>query len=144
MTIRVAFRYNDPRIFARLVCFVRGGDSAHCEASDRWEQESHSCVSSSFLDHGVRRKLLVLAPDKWRIYEIQEPTETVADWYRKNAGKGYDLLGLLGFFVRRISGEPNKYFCSEAVASMLRLPNPWAYDLMLLESVCAKIGTRVQ
>jgi len=144
MTLRVAFRYNDPRIFARLVCWVRGGDSAHCEVSDKWTGLSHSCVSASFVDKGVRRKQLWLAPEKWRIYELELSPEVVADWYRKNAGKGYDILGLLGFLFRRVTGESNKYFCSEAGAAMLGYSNAWAYDLVLLESVCAREGKQVQ
>ena len=145
MTVRVAFRYNDKRIFARLVVLVRGGDSAHCEISDRWDNEGgHSCVSASFLDGGVRRKFLTLPKEKWRIYELDSPVEAVADWYKKHVGKGYDILGLLGFIVRTKIENPNRFFCSEAVAAVLGLFMPWTYDPRKLEVYCKEKGKQIQ
>jgi hypothetical protein len=143
--IRVAFRYNDDRLFSRLVTWFRGGDSAHCEVSHEWTDLWYSCTSASFMDGGVRQKRMLLPSTKWRIYEIPDvsPAEVVM-WFERHHNKKYDTFGLFGFVWRRIRGSVNKYFCSEAVADMIRLPSPHLYDLELLESVCARLGRRIQ
>jgi len=142
--IRVAFRYGDKRLFARVVCLLQGGDTAHCEVAVAWNQGFHECISSSFLDKGVRRKVINLVPSKWRIYELDMSAVVVEKWYAQNKGAGYDLLGLAGFVIRRIKGWMRKKFCSEAGAEIIGLPDPWRYDPALLESVCARFGRRAQ
>lgn len=142
--IRVAFRYNDKRLFARAVCLLQGGDSAHCEAAWSWDGLLHECVSSSLLDGGVRGKAIDLVPGKWRIYELPGSYTAVTNWLELHKGERYDILGLLGFVFRRIKGWLRAWFCSEVVADIMQLPEPWRYDLALLESVCARFGRRVQ
>ncbi len=144
MTIRIAFRFQDPRLFARLVCFVQRHDSAHCEVAWSWADQQHECVSASFVDHGVRAKSIAMPPEKWRIYELPLPYRRVLDWFDAHKDEGYDWLGLLGFIVRRVKGWLRRKFCSEAGADIMGLPDPWRYDLALLESVCARFGRRVQ
>lgn len=141
--IRVAFRYGDKRIFARAVCWLRGGDSAHCEVSHRWEGEEALCTSASFMDGGVRQKTINLSPDKWRVYEMDISPEDVVKWHRKHQGKKYDVLGLLGFIWRRVEGSARRFFCSEVSAEIMGLPEPQLYDLRTLESVCIRFGKRV-
>jgi hypothetical protein len=143
--IRVAFRYNDERIFARLVTLVRGGDSAHCEISHIWRGDFHTCTSASFMDGGVRQKQIPLTADKWRIYEIDfVNAQDVTKWFEANHHMKYDVIGLLGFIWRRVEGSMNRWFCSEAVADIMKLPEPHLFDLRSLESVCARFGKRIQ
>ncbi len=143
--IRVAFRYGDPRLFSRLVSLVQGGDSAHCEVAYYWEGDTYQCVSSSFVDDGLRKKEIPMPENKWRIYEVSGKTkDEVLAYYIKHEGSKYDWLGLLGFVIRRVKGFSKRKFCSEVGAEILGLKDPWRYDLALLESVCAHIGKRVQ
>lgn len=142
--LRVAFRYNDPRPFARAVCWFRGGDSAHCEVSFQVESGQHTCVSASFLDGGVRCKTMPLPPEKWRVYELDVEDLRAWAWFSANAGANYDILGLLGFIWRPVKGSAHRWFCSEAAAAIIGLENPEAYDLILLESVCKRFGRKVQ
>lgn len=143
--IRVAFRYGDKRLFSILACFFQRYDSAHCEVAYNWSGTLHNCVSSSFLDHGVRAKDIDMPADKWRIYEIDEPQENVLEYLEYNDDCKYDVLGLFGFIIsRRIRGSRRKKFCSETGAEIIGLSDPWRYDLALLESYCAKVGRRVQ
>ena len=143
--IRVAFRYNDKRIFARLVTALQGGDSAHCEASASWTGNTYNCVSSSFLDGGIRTKEIYMSAEKWRIYEIDSvDASRVNEVYKKYKGSGYDWFGLVGFVFRRVKGFLHRVFCSEYVAEVIGLDEPWRFDLVLLESVCKLIGKRVQ
>jgi hypothetical protein len=140
---RIAFRYNDTRLFSRVVCLLRGGDSAHCEVAIEQSDGTHWCVSSSFLDGGVRGKDMPLPADKWRVYEIDAQRDPAA-WEVEHAGKGYDILGLLGVAFPPFGHSRRRWFCSEAAADMLGLREPHIYDLRTLESVCARFGTRVQ
>lgn len=146
--LQIAFRFGDRRWFASLVCALRGGDSAHCEMSvlrDRLTREvEHHCISASFLDDGVRFKTMPLPVEKWRIYEMPQDSTSAIEWLREHDGDKYDWLGLLGFMARWIRGRSNRRFCSEAAAEVLGLPDPFRYDLALLESVCSRFGRRVQ
>jgi len=145
MMIRVAFRYKDTRLLARLICLVQGGDTAHCEVAHQWDGGiSYTCVSASWVDSGVREKRISLYPSKWRIYELPVEKAKVVDWFYSNKGKPYDLLGLMGFFIRRIRGSKKAWFCSEVAADILGLPEPHRYDLNLMESVCHRFGIRIQ
>jgi len=141
--ILVAFRYNDRRLFARLVCLLRGGDSAHCEGVYRSVNDMHGCVSSSFIDGGVREKIMPLPAEKWRMYEVPEAVDPRA-WLVQHTGKKYDLLGLLGILLPTLGHSRRRWFCSEAVADMLGLSEPHLFDLRSLESVCALNGKRIQ
>lgn len=142
--IQVAFRFADSRLFARLVCLLQGGDSAHCEVVVRSVADVHECISASYLDGGVRSKTMPLPAAKWRIYDVPGDPEGARAWLRKHEDQPYDLLGLLGFVIRRVRGRGDAWFCSEAAAAMLGVRDPWRYDVALLESVCAKLGTRTQ
>lgn len=142
--IRVCFRHGDRRLFARLVCAWRGGDSAHCEAAFDWRAQSHDCVSASWLDGGVRIKTIDMPAEKWRIYEVPGDRNRALAWAAQHDGERYDVLGLLGFVFRRIKGWTSAWFCSEVVADVMYLPEPYLYDLRALESVCARYGVRVQ
>lgn len=143
--IRVAFRYGDKRLFSILACFFQRYDSAHCEAAHTWSGQDHVCVSSSFLDDGVREKEINMPPEKWRIYELDEDPVKVKQYLSENDSCKYDVLGLLGFIIsRRIRGMKKRKFCSEVLAEIIGLQDPWRYDLALAESYCIKVGKRVQ
>jgi hypothetical protein len=141
--IRAAFRYGDTRLFSRLVTFFRGGDSAHCEVAWAWIGHMHECVSASYLDGGVRAKVLALPPKTWRIYELDSAVEPL-EWYCVHSGSRYDVLGLLGILWPRIGHQRRRWFCSEVLAAIIGLPEPQLYDLRVAESVCAKLGVRIQ
>lgn len=142
--IRIAFRFSDPRLFARLVCLVQGGDSAHCEVVVDSVGDVHECISASFVDGGVRAKRMSLPPSRWRIYEVPGDVAAARLWLSINEGAPYDALGLAGFVIRRIKGWTGAWFCSEAAADILGLRDPWRFDLALLESFCEHLGERVQ
>jgi hypothetical protein len=143
MIARIAFRYGDRRLFARLVCLLRGGDSAHCEVATREFARSFWCVSSSFLDGGVRSKDMPLPAEKWRIYEIEAQRDPV-QWCAEHSGAKYDVLGLLGVVLPPLGHERKRWFCSEVAAAILGLREPHIFDLRALEAVCARFGTRIQ
>lgn len=133
--ILIAFRHSDPRLFARAVTALRGGDSAHVEAALPLPAEGmHLCVSASFLDGGVRGKVIDIGnADKWRVYRWAGPHLDPLVWLKANDKARYDLLGLIGILAPRVGHSRSKRFCSETVAEMLLLPDPHSYDLVALE-----------
>lgn len=135
--IRICFRYGDSRWFARLVCLLRDGDSAHCETAHRWVGDVYDCVSSSWMDGGVRGKIIEMPHQKWRVYEVPGSPDDVRRWLVDHAGEKYDWLGLFGFVLPfRIPGFLRRWFCAESSADHMWLPRPVIWDLVLLESVC--------
>jgi hypothetical protein len=132
--LRVAFRYGDRRLFARLVCLVRGGDSAHVEAADHLAGDMHKCISASFVDKGVRPKDIWLTHKKWRVYQTDIPAERAYAWLARNDHRGYGWLRLVRFlfpFFRPNVGGP---ICTIAVGEILGLPDAECHDLRSLES----------
>ncbi|MCE2658304.1 MAG: hypothetical protein LW854_08650 [Rubrivivax sp.] len=131
--ILIAFRHSDTRPFARVVTLLRGGDSAHCEVAIP-VQGVHLCVSASWLDGGVRGKVIdISSADKWRVYRWTGPHIDPIDWLKSNKKARYDRRGLLGILLPPVGHNPGKKFCSEAAAEMLMLPYPATYDLGQLE-----------
>lgn len=133
--ILIAFRHSDTRLFARAVTALRGGDSAHVEAALPLPVEGmHLCVSASFLDGGVRGKIIDISnAAKWRVYRWMGPHLDPLVWLKANDKAQYDLRGLLGILAPRVGHDRTKRFCSEAVAEMLMLPDPHSYDLAALD-----------
>ena len=78
------------------------------------------------------------------VYELDADAAKALEWLDAHRGEGYDLLGLLGFAFRPFKGFFRLWWCSEAVAAMCGFAEPWRYDVATLESVCARIGRRVQ
>jgi len=141
----IAFRHSDTRLFSRLVTLLRGGDSAHVESAIPSPDGRLSlCVSSSFLDGGVRGKVIDLTdPHKWRVYLWSHPHANLRDSLEKYKGWKYDHLGLLGILWRPVGHALHRLFCSEFNAMHLQLKEPHLYDPRGLESVVASLGTRV-
>ncbi len=144
----VAFRHSDRRIFARFVCAIRGGDSAHVEAALPLLGPLHQCVSSSFIDGGARGKVIdITDPSKWRVYKIDDDYHLdPIEWLRKNYKVKYDLLGLVVSTIPVVRDNPNKKICSESVAEMIPtlIGDPRIYDLVRLEAELAYFCKRVE
>jgi hypothetical protein len=138
--IRICFRYDDTRLFARLVCALRGGDSAHVEVAHRWIGDMHDCVSSSWVDDGVRPKLIQMHQDRWRVYEVPGNPEDVRQYLKEHEGEKYDWLSFFGYgLLRRLSGSSRRKTCVEVAADLMWLRSPHRWDLYDLESVCLRL-----
>lgn len=141
--IKVAFRFNDDRLVSRLICWVRGGDTAHCEVIHRTVGDVHHCVSASYVDGGVREKIMLLPADKWRVYEVMGDPLRVRAWLEAHDHESYGWLRFLVFIIglRLNVGAP---ICSSSAADMLDLDAGELYCPRLIESVCARYGARLQ
>ena len=97
------------------------------------------CWSSSFMDGGIRRKFIRPDWNHWDMIEVDADRHQVAQWFEAREGQRYDLLGLAGFVFRRFADDSKKYFCSEAVAAALGIPEPWRFDP---NTLAAALGRR--
>lgn len=131
--MHVAHYKGRTRMFNRLVCWYLRGHVSHTELVLCTDTAGVSlCASSSFMDGGVRAKWIALDPEHWELREVIGDRAKALQWLEDHKGQGYDVLGLLGFVWRRIEGARKRWFCSEAVAAMLGLPDPWRFDPMTL------------
>jgi hypothetical protein len=92
-------------------------------------------ASSSYMDGGVRFKVIDFDPALWDFVDLPAHLEKAAfEWFLAHRGQPYDLLGNLHFIVAPVRNDKRKWFCSESVAAALGLPEPWRYDPATLAS----------
>lgn len=85
--------------------------------------------SSSFEDGGVRSKLIDFDPARWDLVDLPPALEQAAvAWFEAHRGAGYDLVGNLQFVISPVPHSRSRWFCSEAVAAALGIPDPWRYS----------------
>lgn len=134
--ILIAFRHSATRrLFARVVCWLRGGDSAHVESAiPAPDGRLALSVSASFMDRGVRGKILDFTDArKWRVYRWDAPHVDLMAWLQDHYAAPYDVRGLLGIMAPAVGHDRRARFSSEAVAEHIGLEDPHTYDLVRLE-----------
>lgn len=142
--VLIAFRYDDTRWLSRLICWWRGGDSAHCEvAVGELSDAGMHCISASWVDRGVRHKLMPLPPEKWRVYALTAEVDPWT-WLDAHDHHRYGWAGLLGFVFPPLLRKPRGWICTRVAAHIIGLPMAHTHDLVALESICARYGTRLQ
>lgn len=112
-------------IYNRLVRWWTRSPYSHVELV----MSSGRAWSASFEDGGVRSKLIDIDPAKWDVIELPDHLEpAAAAWFAARRGAKYDILGNLQFVLAAIPHSRKRWFCSEAVAAALGIPEPWRYD----------------
>lgn len=101
--------------------------------------------SASFADGGVRLKPIAFDPARWDFIELPAALEPAARaWFEAHAGAKYDLLGNLQFVLAPFGNDGTRWFCSEACAAALGIPDPWRYDPGTLASALSFIKLHLQ
>jgi hypothetical protein len=116
------------KLFDIAVCAWTGGPYSHCElvlGSDPLTEAQ--CWSSSKRDGGIRLKTIDLTSGRWDVIEIQGDEKAAEQWFIQHAGQGYDVPGLFGFVLPWRTENPAWWFCSEACAAALKMPEAWRY-----------------
>ena len=110
-------------VYSRLVRWIDGGPYSHVELifSDGMS------ASASYLEHGVRFKKITFDPAKWEMLEVGGDEVAARAWFAAHEGRKYDLMGTARFLFGVIPQDPEKWFCSEAVAAALGLRDSWRY-----------------
>lgn len=136
-TLHAAYRYGDTRLFARLVCLLVGGDSAHVEMAEPLGDGLWRCTSSSWMDGGPRQKVMPLPPEKWRVYKTDVHLSHANEWLIANMASGYGWVKLLRFvfpWFRPSFGGP---ICTECWAQVLGIGDADSWNLRASEAVTA-------
>jgi hypothetical protein len=119
----VAFYKHQDRLFDRLVRFVTGSVYSHCELI-----VNGVSYSASMRDGGVRQKVIDYKPERWDFVEVDGEAMTAVRWFHEHEEDHYDYLGLLGFLTPWRTESQSRWFCSEAVAAALGIPEPWKFS----------------
>lgn len=91
--------------------------------------------SAAFADGGVRDKPIDVNTANWVVINLPPELEQAAEaWFAAHRGARYDLLGNLQFVLSPIPHSQRRWFCSEAVAAALGIPEPWRYSPASLAS----------
>lgn len=111
-------------IYSRAVRLIDCGPYSHVELvfSDGLS------ASASYIDGGVRFKDVDYSkhPDHWDFMTLPDELEDCArDWFERNLGAPYDLMGNVRFVVPLLPDSETGFFCSEAMAAALKLREPW-------------------
>lgn len=131
-----------PGVFNRVVRWWTNGPYSHCEiVLQPLDDGMMLCASASNTEGGVRLKAIELDPGRWDLLDIPSADPSaVRQWFAVHDREGYDFLGLMGFVLRRNDGSKRLWFCSEACAAALEIPDPWRYCPNTLASVVKRIG----
>lgn len=111
-------------IYSRAVRAIDRGPYSHAELvfSDGLS------ASASYIDGGVRLKRIDYDPAHWDFIDLPPVLEPYArDWFERNAGAPYDLMGNLRFVLPIVPASSSGWFCSEAMAAALKLREPWRF-----------------
>ena len=111
-------------IYSRAVRAIDRGPYSHCELvfSDGLS------ASASWVDGGVRFKDIDYNPAHWDFMDLPDDLEDYArDWFEANKGAPYDLMGNVRFVLPWLADSERGWFCSEAMAAVLKLKEPWRF-----------------
>lgn len=117
-----------PGVYNRLVRWWTRSPYSHVELLFHGGREA---ASSSYMDGGVRFKSIDFDPALWDFVDLPVTAEMAAKaylWFIDHDGDAYDLLGNAHFVFSAIGDDKRKWFCSEAVAAALGMPNPERFD----------------
>jgi hypothetical protein len=137
--MQIAFYKGRKRLFNKLVSWWTRGPHSHVELV----LDDGRCVSSSFQDGGFRVKFIDMMPEHWDLVDIGPQPADVEDRIAELFGAEFDVLGLVGFVFRRVSDDRGKLFCSETVARLIGLCDPWRFDPNTLYPVAVAISRRL-
>lgn len=106
----------------KLTCWFTGSAYSHVELTI-----DGTSYSASARDGGVRGKVIDLSTGRWDV--VQLPTDAMAEidaleWFSEHMGQAYDYAGVARFVVPFLPQLSKQWFCSEAVAAALGLPEP--------------------
>ncbi len=137
--MKVAFYKARGTLVDRAIRWWQRGPYSHVEAVLADNGDGTFECASSVRSAGVRVAPITLPSSDWDILDISADVDAVRAWFTAHAGARYDWMGIFGFVMRPIGGEPGRYFCSEAIASALGIGEPWRLDPNALADVVRSV-----
>ena len=116
-------------VIDKFIAWWTRGPYSHVEVmfDDDPRAKSVSCASAQ-RGQGVRFDILSLDPLDWDVMNVSWILKEESQaWFRVHEGLNYDYAGLLGLFTP-VDNEYNHWFCSEACAASIGVPEPWRLD----------------
>ena len=108
-------------LYSRAARFVDRGPYSHAELVFGCGMSA----SASFIDGGVRLKRIDFDPAHWDFVDVPGDESAALAWFIEHEGASYDLIGNLSFLCPLVPHSKRKWFCSEAIAAALGIPEPW-------------------
>lgn len=115
------------------VCLLTGSKYSHVELVI-----NGICWTSSARDGGVRGKAIDLTSGRWDVHPITGDEDRARAWFSAHNLENYDWAGVLRFALPFLPQRENQWFCSEACAAALGLPNPENYTPQSLLDAVSK------
>lgn len=109
------------RIVHRLICWRTRGPYSHVELV----KDGYLGFSASFLDGGVRRKAIDFNTGRWDMVTVPGDEAKAVAWFDAHMGAPYDWFGLFGWVIPWRVSYRKWWFCSEAVAEAIGMPQSW-------------------
>jgi len=131
MQLQVAFYKGRSRFFNRLVSWWSRGPYSHCELVTAHLNSGALCWSSSFIDGGVRLKVIRLDPEHWDLVDVpatEAQAAAAVAWFKAHEGRPYDVRGLLGLVWRPAEHDKDRWYCNEAIGEALGVGDAWRLD----------------
>lgn len=126
-----AFYHGRKRFFNRFVsCWTRGRYS-HAEGVFGDPSRPVLCGSSSFMDDGIRLKVIDLKPEHWDILDVPAiDAARMLEGFQKllklpPEQREYDLPGLLSTSFPLVPHSKHGRFCNEVLGELAGLRDPW-------------------
>lgn len=131
--MKLAF-YKGPGTFVdKLIRVITRSKYSHCEIVI-----DGVFYSSSIQDGGVRSKVINQNSGHWDFIEINGDIQKIKKWFKDHDDEKYDFFGAFGSILPFFSKKNNTWFCSEACAEALGLPNSGKYSPQELFEVFSK------
>lgn len=133
----LAFYRGRKRFFNRFVSWWTRGPYSHVEAVFGDPSRPVLCGSSSFMDGGVRLKVINLDPAHWDLLEAPAiDGERVRAGFDRMIGTPYDMLGLLSTSIPLVPHLERGQFCNEVVGHLGGLGESWRMNPNGFARVC--------
>ncbi len=110
--------------YERMTALLDGGKFCHVELMIEQNPDGTWQTISSLPDSGVRLRNVTLQGKHWVKIPVEVDIDYCRAWYALHTGQKYDWVGLATTKIPFINGHKGKWFCSELVATLLKLKNP--------------------
>jgi hypothetical protein len=121
--LQIAF-YKAPGTWAdKAIRLVTGSIYSHCELVI-----NGVCYSASAREDKVRAKAMYLDPARWDVLALDGAADQALAWFSAQDGHRYDWAGVARFVLPFLPHSRNRWFCSEACAAALGIPQPHQFS----------------
>lgn len=142
--MKIAFYKARGHLVNRVISWWEHGPYSHAElVLGALPNGLFLCGSSSARDGGVREKVMPLPRASWDLIDLpvtREMQNHALCWFDNHSGEPYDWAGLLGFIYRPYRDMRAAWWCDEAVAEALVIPDSWRYGVNTLYSTLLAMG----